>query len=726
VTPVPASPSLSRRSLLKAVTATGTVLVAGQLGLDRVFGQDSIAAAMPINAWVAVASDGAVTLQCAHSEMGQGIMTTFAAVIADELDADWNKVRVEFSPAALPFRHPLYNWQFTGNSESIRSYHALIRKMGSAARAMLIAAAAESLGAPVAELTTRNGTVHHAASGRSIGYGEVATAAAAKPVPQDPHVKPQAEWQLVGHGRSLMRLDVPAKVDGSAIFGIDVKVPDMAHAAVISAPTIGGAVASVDDSDMRNRPGVIAVVPLGSAVAVVAEHYWQARLAVEALSVAWTDGPGGAFGDQELDDMYRAAMAGDAWAVAEEHGDARGVLNGSPRMIEAEYWSPWQAHAPMEPMNATVSVTAEGATVWAPTQGPQMAQVVLASVLGIDPESVTVHRTYLGGGFGRRLLADYIAQAAICAKAVGRPVKLIWHREEDFKQDVYRPGFLHHVRAVTDEEGLPLALHQRLVAPTILGPVSPTPLQAGDVDALAVEGARELTYAIPNNHVDYHMLQVPVPTMVWRTTGYGPNTFAVESFIDELASLAGENPYQYRRRLLAGNTAATAVLDRTATLANWGRSDTGRFQGIAFADCFGSYLCQVVELSLVDDAVKLHKVTSVVDPGRVLDRINAASNIEGGVIWGLTAALYSEITFEHGHVREQNFDRFTIASLPDTPEMVTDFLEQRAELGGIGEVGPVCVAPALANALFAATGVRHRRLPLSRAGVRTVYGKQFA
>jgi isoquinoline 1-oxidoreductase beta subunit len=373
----------------------------------------------------------------------------------------------------------------------------------------------------------------------------------------------------------------------------------------------------------------------------------------------------------------------------------------------------------MEPMNATVSVGEAGTTVWAPTQGPQMAQVVLAAVLGISPESVTVHRTYLGGGFGRRLLADYIVQAALCSKAVGRPVKLIWHREEDFKQDSYRPGFLTRMRATVGGDGLPLALHQRIVAPTILGPVSPVPLKPGDVDNLAVEGARELPYAIANNHVDYHMLQVPIPTMVWRTTGFGPNTFVVETTLDELAAWSAQDPYRYRRRLLAHNPAALAVLDRAAALARWGEAGSGRFQGIAFADCFGTYLCQIVEVELTDGVTRLRKIVSVADPGVVFDRINAISNIEGGVMWGVTAALYSEITFAGGHARERNFDGFALARLTDTPELVTDFLEAREGLGGLGEVGPVCIAPALANALFAATGRRHRTLPLVRSGVRT-------
>ena len=711
--------TLSRRTLLKTGGAAGVILVAGRLATNEVFAQGAVATTTPLNAWIAISSDGGVTLQCAHSEMGQGILTTFAAILADELEADWTRVKVVLSPAAPPYRHPLYNWQFTGNSESIRTYHALLRKMGAAAREMLIAAAAARFKVAPNTLVAREGVVRHAPSARAIGYGALATEAAKLPLPAAPKLKSESDWRLVGGGRSLPRIDIPSKIDGSAEYGIDVKVSGMVHAAVVSAPTIGGKVVSVDESSVRGRPGVLAVVPLGNAVAIVAEHWWQARTALEKLAVKWADGPAGRFDSTFIDGLYRNALAGNAWAVAEHHGDPEGALSRAKRVLDVEFWSPWQSHAPMEPMNATVSVTADGATVWAPTQGPQMAQVVLAALLGIGPDKVTVNRTYLGGGFGRRLLADYIAQAALCSKAVGRPVKMIWHREEDFKQDVYRPGFLTRIRACVAADGLPLALHQRIVAPTIVGPVSPVPLKPGDVDQLSVEGARELAYAIPNSQVDYHMLQVPIPTMVWRTTGFGPNTFVVESTIDELAGWSKEDPYRYRRRLLARNPAALAVLDRAATLANWGKAAKGRFQGIAFADCFGAYLCQIVELSLAKDVVKLHKVVSVADPGKVFDTVNAAGNIEGGVMWGYTAALLSEVNFEAGHVRERNFEDFAIAQLSDAPEMVTEFLERREGLGGIGEIGPVCVAPALTNALAAATGRRHRNLPLARAGLRT-------
>jgi isoquinoline 1-oxidoreductase beta subunit len=723
---ITASSTLSRRDVLHGVAASAVVIVVGRLAQTEVLAQ-SAASALAINAYVAIAPDGRVTLQCAHSEMGQGIYTTFAAIIADELEADWSKCDVVFSPAAPPYRHPVYNWQFTGNAESIRSYHVLIRKMGAAAREMLIAATADRLRVPPAELIAREGMVRHAASGRALGFGEIAAAAAARPVPAEPRVKPESEWRIVGGGRSLPRRDIPAKVEGSAVFGIDIKVPGMVHAAVASAPMIGGRPASIDEASVRGMNGVIRVLPLDSAVAVVAEHYWQARLALERLNVTWQAGLGGSFDDAAIDAMYRNAFARDSgWAEAEKQGDALAMLAGSSRVIEAEYRSPWLSHAPMEPMNATVSVTEAGVTVWAPTQGMQMTQIVLARALQIPSEKITIHRTYLGGGFGRRLLADFVLQTALCSKAVGRPVKLIWAREEDIKQDWFRPAFLDKVRATLGADGLPAAIHHRLVAPSILAPVSPVPINPGTVDGLAVEGLVEHPYRIPHRRVDYHMLQVPIPTMVLRTTGHGPNNFALESFIDELARAAGRDPHQYRRLLLSDDAAALAVLDRAAMLASWGKAAPGRFQGLAFADAFGSYLCQVVELSIVDGAIKLHKVTSVCDPGRVLDRVNAAAVIEGGVVWGLSAALYSEITFDRGQVRATNFDGYRVVTLPDTPELVTDFLENRSAIGGLGEVGPVCVPAALCNALFAATGRRLRRLPLAAERVFTVYGKIFS
>ena len=724
-------PRTSRRNLLKGLAAGVTVLVAGRLGTLELFAQDAAAGGAAINAYVAIAPDGRVTLQCAQSEMGQGIATTFTAILADELEADWSKCETVFSPAAFspggqPFVNPRINWQFTGNSESISTFHPFLRKMGAAAREMLIAAAADRLGVPAAELSARAGTVRHDKSNRAVGFGEIAVAAAAKPVPSDPKIKPESEWRLVGHGRSLPRNDIPAKVLGKAIFGIDVKVPGMVHAAVMSAPTIGGQPGAIDDASVGGMASVLKVVPLDGAVAVVAEHYWQARLALAKLKVEWKAGPGGAFDDAAIEAMYRQAMEGDTgWAEAEKRGDAPAALAAAKHVVEVEYQSPWTAHTPMEPMNATVEVTADGATVWAPVQGPQMVQIVLAQVLKIPPAKVSVNRTYLGGGFGRRLVADFVAQAAICAQAVGNPVKLIWSREEDIRRDWYRPAFVQRMRAAVGADGYPVAIHTKLVAPTILSPVAPQPLKAGTVDGLAVESLVEHPYAVPNVRTDYNMLQVPMPTMVLRTTGHGPNNFAIESFTDELAHAARRDPYQYRRHLLRNDPATLAVLDRAATLARWGKAPAGHFQGLSIVNGFGSCLCQVVELSLVNGAVKLHKITSVADAGRVLDRTNAVSMIEGGVVWGLSVALYSAITFDQGQPRETNFDRYRVATLPDVPELVTDFLENRKTIGGLGEIGPVCVPAALCNALFAATGKRYRRLPLAREGVFTVYGKLY-
>jgi isoquinoline 1-oxidoreductase beta subunit len=730
------SPRTSRRNVLKGLAAGATVLVAGRVATLEVFAQevlaqDAAAGGAAINAYIAIAPDGRVTLQCAQSEMGQGITTTFTAILADELEADWSKCETVFSPGAFspggqPFVNPRINWQFTGNSESISSFHPFLRKMGAAAREMLIAAAADRLGVPGAELAARAGMVRHEKSNRTVGFGEIAAAAAAKPVPAEPKVKPESEWRLVGHGRSVPRNDIPAKVLGKAIFGIDVKVPGMVHAALMSAPTIGGQPGAIDDASVAGMAGVLKVVPLDGAVAVVAEHYWQARLALAKLKLEWKVGPDGAFDQAAIEAMYRKAMEGDTgWAEAEKKGDAGAVLAAAKHVVEVEYQSPWTAHTPMEPMNATVEVTADGATIWAPVQGPQMAQIVLAQVLKIPPAKVTVNRTYLGGGFGRRLVADFVAQAAICAQAVGKPVKLIWSREEDIRRDWYRPAFVQRLRAAVGPDGYPVAIHTKLVAPTILSPVAPQPLKPGTVDGLAVESLVEHPYAVPNVRTDYNMLQVPMPTMVLRTTGHGPNNFAVESLTDELAHAARIDPYRYRRHLLRDDPTTLAVLDRAAALSHWGKAPGGHFLGMSIVNGFGSCLCQVVELSLVGGAIKLHKITSVVDSGRVLDRTNAVSMIEGGVVWGLSVALYSAITFDQGRPRETNFDRYRVATLPDVPELVTDFLENRKTIGGLGEIGPVCVPAALCNALFAATGKRHRRLPLAREGVFTVYGKLY-
>jgi isoquinoline 1-oxidoreductase beta subunit len=730
------SPRTSRRNVLKGLAAGATVLVAGRVATLEVFAQevlaqDAAAGGAAINAYIAIAPDGRVTLQCAQSEMGQGIITTFTAILADELEADWSKCETVFSPGAFspggqPFVNPRINWQFTGNSESISSFHPFLRKMGAAAREMLIAAAADRLGVPGGELAARGGMVRHAKSNRAVSFGEIAAAAAAKPVPAEPKVKPESEWRLVGHGRSVRRNDIPAKVLGKAIFGIDVKVPGMVHAALMSAPTIGGQPGAIDDASVAGMAGVLKAVPLDGAVAVVAEHYWQARLALAKLKVDWKVGPDGAFDQAAIEAMYRKAMEGDTgWAEAEKKGDAPAALAAAKHVVEVEYQSPWTAHTPMEPMNATVEVTADGATIWAPVQGPQMAQIVLAQVLKIPPAKVTVNRTYLGGGFGRRLVADFVAQAAICAQAVGKPVKLIWSREEDIRRDWYRPAFVQRLRAAVGPDGYPVAIHTKLVAPTILSPVAPQPLKPGTVDGLAVESLVEHPYAVPNVRTDYNMLQVPMPTMVLRTTGHGPNNFAVESLTDELAHAARIDPYRYRRHLLRDDPTTLAVLDRAAALSHWGKAPGGHFLGMSIVNGFGSCLCQVVELSLVGGAIKLHKITSVVDSGRVLDRTNAVSMIEGGVVWGLSVALYSAITFDQGRPRETNFDRYRVATLPDVPELVTDFLENRKAIGGLGEIGPVCVPAALCNALFAATGKRIRRLPLAREGVFTVYGKLY-
>lgn len=715
---------LDRRKLM---AGAGSALVAANMRSGMVWAAHAAPASAIINAYVAIASDGIVTIQCAHSEMGQGIVTTWCAIIADELEADWSRVRFEFSPVAPAYQHPIFKWQFTGNSESIRSYHNMIRKMGAAARTMLLEAGAAQFGVPTAEVVAREGTVIHERSGQSLGFGALASDAAQITVKGEPAVKPRSEWRLVGNGRSLARLDVPPKVTGEAVFGMDVQISGMVYAAVQSADTIGGTVGHIDDGETKAMPGVIAVVPLGTAVAVIAEHYWQARVALDALKIRWKPGLAAGLDDARLRALFEGAHQSDRdWAVAAQKGDPLSAIDASDRKVEARYVSPWLSHAALEPMNATVEVRSDGVTAWVPTQGSQMTEIVLSSVLGIKPEQVTVKRTYIGGGFGRKLLADVTAHAAVCSKAVGRPVQLIWHREEDIKLDWFRPMFDCKLVASLDANGMPSALHARLVAPTILSPILPAPIEPGTVDELCVEGLVDSPYEWPTVCVEHNMLQVPIPTMVLRPTGHGPNNFALESFIDELASLAKIDPLAYRQRLLSENRAALGVLNLAAELAGWGKNEKGRHLGLAFADCFGCYLAQIVDLSVTEAGVCIHRVISVADPGPVLDRVNAISTIEGGVVWGLSAALYSEIHFEGGHTRERNYDGYRVVTLPDVPELVTDLVEGREAIGGLGEVGPVCIPAAFNNAIFAATGKRYRELPMTRHGVHTIHGAKNA
>jgi isoquinoline 1-oxidoreductase beta subunit len=671
--------------------------------------------------------------------MGQGISTTMPAIIADELGADWSRVRFENSPTDPAYRNPRVNWQFTGNSESTTAFFDLMRRMGASAREMLISAAAQRWKVDSSTCRTESGKVIHIKSRRSARFGDLVEAAAMLTPPPNPPLKNEKDWSLIG--KSLPRVENPSKIDGSAIFGIDFKLPGLVHAAVRQCPVFGGDIASFDRTSIAGFPGIIDVVHVPNGIAVVAETYWQAKAALDALRVEFNEGPGAAVSTSSLGDDYRRAMEGNEWLLVHVEGNADALHHEYPNVpldkntipakgnagpgteiyptiYTQEYESQFMAHATMEPMNCTARVSGDSVEIWAPTQGQEITRLTLASVFKLPKEKIEVSRTLLGGGFGRRLIADFALQAALISKAIGKPVKVVWSREEDMQHDIYRPATLHRITAGINEFGVLRAVSHRLVSPSILQYVF-APAVTDVYDPSCLEGLVETHYDIPNIRVDFKMLHIAVPTSVLRTTGYGPNIFAFESFVDELASNKGIDPYHFRRDLLAKSPRSLAVLDLAADKSNWNNpAPNGHYRGIAYAEAFQTHIAHVVELSVSQDRqVKIHKVICVADPGTVLDPDITTNSLEGGIAWGLTVAFKSEITFDRGRTMQSNFHDYPILRMPEMPPVEVYLINSGARpLGGTGEVGPVTVLPALANAIFAATNTRVRSMPLSRHG----------
>ena len=589
---------VSRRVFLGSAAALGGGLVIEFTLPGRALAQAP--AAVPINAWVRIGSDDVVTLMLSQCEIGQGISTTLPAILADELGADWSRIRVEDAPVAAAYQNPEAKWMFTGNSASTQAFAPVMRQMGAAARTMLIEAAAARLKVDPADCDARDGRIVHRPSGRALRFGDVAEQASRLPVPQNPQLRPAGDLKLVG--KAVPRRDIPGKTDGSAIFGIDVQVPGMVYAAIRQTTRFGEIPAQIDASSVTHRPGVIAVVPLANGAAVVATHFWEAKRAADALAIRFaapprhdsSDGPNdtapsaeaahgrregsgkgqppraepSGVGSAHLDQQYREAMDGSSWARPTDKGGAGTLVTAAKHRFAQDYASPFQAHATMEPMNSTAWVTADRCELWVPTQGPELTQLVATKTTGLPKEKIVIHRTLAGGGFGRRLVADFVEQAILISKAVGRPVKLIWTREEDMTHDIYRPATLARLTAALDDQGHPTAIHAKLVSATQLQFVGAQSIKDG-IDPRCTEGLDETVYDIPAFRLDFAMPKLAVPTSVLRTTGFGPNVFAMECFIDELAHRAGADPYRYRRDLLAGNDRARKVLDLVAERIGW-------------------------------------------------------------------------------------------------------------------------------------------------------------
>jgi len=676
------------------------------------------------NAWVRVGTDGIVTLTVDKSEMGQGSQTGLAMILAEELEADWSTVRLG------PVPENAAGWSrrmSTGGSTAIRTSWDPLRKAGATAREMLITAAAEAWKVDRTTCRAENGAVVHEPSGRRLPYGKLATRAARLAVPTDAPLKDPKNFRLLG--RRVPRLDTPSKVDGSATFGIDVTVPGMLVASIERCPVFGGRIKRHDATKAKALPGVRAVVELegspwtgqggawgvgcAAGVAVVADTYWHAFQGRKALEIEWDEGEATSLDSDGIRAML-ARRAEQPAVEARKDGDAATALAGAARRVEAVYEVPFLHHATMEPMNCTAHVRADGCDVWAPTQNQTRAQEVTAELAGLPKETVRIHTTFLGGGFGRRLEPDFVSEAVRVSQAVGAPVKVIWTREDDVRHGFYRPASHNRFAAGLDGAGNPIAWSHRVVAPPIL--LKFGPLEKG-LDRTLVDGAQNLPYGIPNILVDQVAVDLlPIPRGFWRSVGISHNAFVTECFFDEVAAAAGKDPYQLRRALLADRPRHRRVLDLAADKAAWGTPlPAGRGRGIALAEWEPTVCAQVAEVTVESDgSVRVHRVVCAVDCGPTVNVGQIEAQMEGGIVYGLTAALYGEITIAQGRVKQGNFDDYPMLRLREMPRVEVYIVPSSEKQGGIGEpaVGPI--APAVCNAIFAATGKRIRKLPIGK------------
>jgi isoquinoline 1-oxidoreductase beta subunit len=670
------------------------------------------------NAFIRIDPNNGVTIIVPRVEMGQGTYTSLPMLIAEELEVELQQIHVEHAPPdAKLYSDPILGEQATGGSTAIRGAFDPMRRVGATARTMLIAAAAQRWRVSAASCRAERGEVVHVPTGRKLSYGAVAEAAAGQRMPTEVKLKDPKDWKLIG--TPAKRLDSPDKVNGRAQFGIDVKVPGMKVATVAACPAFGGKLASVDDSKARAVNGVRQVVRLDNAVAVVADHMGAAKKGLAALAITWDNGPNASLSSADIVRQLAEASQRNG-LVAEERGDADRAIAAAAKRLEAVYELPFLAHATMEPMNCTVHVHKDGCDVWVPTQVPVRAQAAVAQVTGLPQSKVRVQNQFLGGGFGRRLDIDFVVQAAEIAKQVDGPVKLIWLREEDTQHDVYRPYYYDRVAAGLDEHGAPVAFKHRVTGSFVAARWAPRVLKNG-LDPDAAEAAAG-PYAFANLLVDCVRQEPPgLVTGWWRGVGPTHNCFVVESFIDELAAAAGKDAVDYRRALLESAPRARAVLDLAAQQAGWGRPlAKGQGRGVAVLNAFGSYLAQIAEVTVgADGNVKVDRVVSAVDCGRIVNPDTVKAEIEGGIIFGITAALYGNITIENGRVQQANFDTYRPLRINEAPVIEVHLVSSTQAPGGIGEPGTAAIAPAVANAIFAATGKRLRKLPVDPAALKT-------
>jgi isoquinoline 1-oxidoreductase beta subunit len=705
-----------RRGFLKVAAAAGGSLMVGFWTLPgEALAATGTAAkgAVPadLNAFIAIGADDSITLTMPKVEMGQGTYTSIPMLIAEELEVDMDKIVLRHAPADAKVYGAPFGDQFTGGSLTIRTMYEPMRQTGAAARMVLIQAAADQWQVAPDSCRAEHGEVVHTASGRRIKYGKLVDAAAKLPAPTKIALKDAKEFKLIG--KPLKRLDAKGKTDGTAMFGIDAQVKGMKVAVVAASPVIGGKLKSVNDAKARKLRGVRQVVKLDNAVAVVADNYWYAKQGLAALDIVWDEGKYAKLSTEDVRDTMLAALKKPG-KVARNDGDALKTIAADGKRIEATYLNPMLAHATMEPMNCTVHVKGDGtAEIWTGSQVPARARDDAAKVLGLAPEKVTLHNHLIGGGFGRRLYTDYVTQAAAIAKQVKAPVKLVWSREEDIQHCLFRGLYAHSVSASLDSNGKPVAFSHKIAGPSNLAAFAPGWLKDGlDIDN--VEGSDIFSYDIPNMRSEYTQEDGPVPTAFWRGVGPTRNMTVLESFMDELALHAGQDPLAYRLSLLAKEPRAANVLKVAAQKAGWGEKLPARSgRGIALMRAWGTYLAQVVDVMVNDDGeVAVKRVICAVDCGQVVNPDTVAAQIQSGINYGLTAGLFGVITVKDGRVEQSNFHDYRILRMSEAPKIEVEIVKSSEAPGGIGEPGTAGVGAALTNAVFAATGVRVREMPL--------------
>ena len=708
----------SRRGFLKS--GAGAALTIG-FALPATGWSARLEAATPAvfapNAWLRLTGDGSVTVMCGSAEMGQGVLTAIPMLLAEELDANWKRVRVQQAPVDQAYNNPMFGMQATGGSTTVRAHWEPLRKAGAAAREMLLTAAAAQWKVPAAECRTEAGQVIHK-SGKQLAYGALVPAAMKLAVPAEPTLKDPKDFRILG--KRTRRLDTPAKLDGSAKYGIDAQLPGLLVAVMARAPQPGAKPAKVDDSKAKAVKGVQQIITIPHGVAVLAEGYWAAKKGRDALAIDWDLGAAKDLSTAKVSDML-ATGASQADAIALDAGNVKDAAANSASTLDASYEAPYLAHACMEPMNCTAWVRGDTVEIWAGTQSQGPNQGILSQVASVTPAKVKINTMLLGGGFGRRFAPDFTIDATLLSKISGKPVKLIYSREDDMAAGFYRPASVAKFEAALDAKGQPTMLKCGVGSPSIMAASGFMKIPENGVDSFAMEGIADHPYDIANQRIAYGRTEPGPQVWFWRSVGHSQNIFFIESFIDELAAAAKADPFEYRRALLGKQPRYKGVLELAAQKAGWGSPlPKGVFRGIAVAQSFGSYVAEVAEVSIgADGTPRVHRVVAAVDCGMTVNPQTIERQIEGAIVYGLSAALYGRIGFKDGRVEQGNFNDYPVLRMNEMPKVEVHIVQSSEKPGGIGEPGTPPIAPAVANAIFAATGKRLRKLPFDSAQLKS-------